>query len=106
MTHRLEVTDESAELFALVAIGNGVVDGSLSDADHLGGDTDPALIEDLYSDLAGAQRSASGRGRKAQSRTTHLIPLADFSDNTVSRKPDVVESQLASRGRLDTELRA
>jgi hypothetical protein len=41
----LEVGDGLAELLALLDIGEGVVEGALGDAEGLGADGDPAVVQ-------------------------------------------------------------
>jgi hypothetical protein len=51
VAHLLKVADELAKLLALVGVPDSVVERSLSKANHLRGDTNPPLVEDLNGDL-------------------------------------------------------
>ena len=50
MSHRLEVTDSLAELLALVGDRDRLVEGALSEADHLGSDADATCTDQRCSD--------------------------------------------------------
>jgi len=61
MSHSLELSDGLSELLSLVGVGDGLVEGSLSKTDHLSGDTDSTLVEDLDGNLyedASSEKSA------------------------------------------------
>ena len=72
----LELRDRLAELLALLGVAERVVERALGDADGLGGDGDPGVVEGPHRGLeAGALRA----------------------DHPVGGDPDVVEVDLAGR---------
>jgi hypothetical protein len=79
----LELGDRLAELLALLDIAGGVVERALGDAQRLGGDGDPGVVEGLH------RRGEAG---------------ALLADHAVGGDADVVEVDLAGRRALDAEL--
>ena len=79
----LEVGDRLAELLPLLGVGQRVVDRALRDADGLGGDGDPGVVEGAH------------RGLEAG---------ALLADHPVGGDPDLVEVDLAGGAALDAEL--
>ena len=81
--HALEITDEAAELLAVVPdVLGGVLESSEGETGHLGGDTDTSFVED-------------GDGV--------LVPLAPLAEEVLLGDLDVVEAEDASGGGADAE---
>jgi hypothetical protein len=68
----LVITDGFSELFPLESVGDRIVECPLGEAQHLRGDPDSPLIQDLDGDL---------------------VPLADLADDVFRRDLDVVETK-------------
>ena len=52
----LVITDSLLELLSLECIGDGVVESSLGETQHLRGDTDSSLVQDLDGNLERSRR--------------------------------------------------
>jgi len=51
VTHLLEIANVLSELLPLVGVADGEIECALGEADHLCGDSDTALVQDLDCDL-------------------------------------------------------
>jgi len=60
MSHSLELSDGLSELLSLVGVGDRLIEGSLGKTDHLSGDSDSTLVEDLDGDLGETRRVEKG----------------------------------------------
>lgn len=76
MGHCLVVADGLAKLLALVGVRHGLVKGALGETDHLRGNADAALVEDL---------------------DRVLVALALLADEVLERDPDLVKIDSALR---------
>src|SRR5215467_2989598 len=81
--HALKVADGLAELLALAGVGDGVVERTTRQTNHLGADGDAALVERLDS---------------------NLVALAHFTHYVLARHAAIVEDQLARGRRPETQL--
>ena len=81
--YSLEFGDRLAELFALLGIGDGVIQRALRQSGHLRADADAALIQRLDGDL---------------------VAFAHFADDVGFGNAAIVQNQLAGGGGADAQL--
>lgn len=77
------VSDSLSELLSLKRVLGSIVKGTLGTSNHLGGDTDSTLVQDLDGDL---------------------VTLADLADNVFLGNLDIVKAQETSRGASNSQL--
>lgn len=92
------LTNQLAELLALVRVLDGVIERSLRNTEHLRSNTNTSLIQNLDGNLSSADRPCVSWS------AAHLVSFADLADDVRRGNSDVVKGQDAGGRRPDTEL--
>lgn len=99
-THRAH---SLTELLALEGVGDGLVEGALCETDHLSGDTDAALVEDLDGVPIGVQLVKSHREGNGGDPDS-LVTLTFFAEEVLGGNAHAIEVERARRRSLDAQL--
>ena len=92
------LTNQLAELLALIRVLDGVIERSLCNTEHLRSNTNTSLIQNLDGDLSSADRPCVSWS------PAHLVSFADLADDVRRGNSYVVKGQDAGGRRPDTEL--